>query len=60
MSHKAGHIIVQKLLEIPTLTPAQRATLEEIQNRDQYTLQDRLAVGMITFQVADDLMPEES
>jgi hypothetical protein len=54
MSHKAGHIIVQKLLEIPTLTPEQRSMLEEIQQRDQYTLQDRLAIGMIVFQVADD------
>ena len=54
MSHKAGHIIVQKLLEIPTLTSAQSATLEEIEQRDQYTLQDRLAIGMIVFQVADD------
>ncbi len=54
MSHKAGHIIVPKLLEIPTLTPEQRSTLEEIQQRDQYTLQDRLAIGMIVFQVADD------
>ncbi len=54
MSHKAGHIIVPKLLEISTLTPEQRSTLEEIQQRDQYTLQDRLAIGMIVFQVADD------
>jgi hypothetical protein len=54
VSHKAGHIIVQKLVEIPTLTTDQRATLEEIDQRDQYTLQDRLAIGMIVFQVADD------
>ena len=54
MSHKAGHIIIPKLLEIQTLTLEQRATLEEIQARDQYTFQDRLAIGMITFQVADD------
>jgi hypothetical protein len=54
MSHKAGHIIVLKLLEVPTLTPEQRSTLEEIDQRDAYTLQDRLAIGMIVFQVADD------
>ncbi len=56
MSHKAGHIIVPKLLEIPTLTQEQRETLEVIQQRDQYTLQVRLAIGMITFQVADDVI----
>lgn len=58
MSHKAGHIIIPKLLEIPTLTPEQRATLEDIEARDEYTLQDRLAIGMITFQVADDVIED--
>jgi hypothetical protein len=56
MSHRAGHIIILALKQVPTLTPEQTSKLQEIEQRDQYTLQDRLAIGMITFQVADDVI----
>lgn len=59
MSHKAGHIIVQKLLEIPTLKPAQRAQLQDIEARDQYTWQDRMVVSLVSFQLCDDELPED-
>jgi len=55
MSHKAGHIIVQALKTVPTLTPEQHATLDDIENRNQYTLMDRMAISVIAFQVADDV-----
>lgn len=58
MSHKAGHIIIQSLRTVPTLTQSQRATLDEIEARDQYTLQDRMAIAFISFQLADDALPE--
>lgn len=58
MSHKAGHIIVQSLKTVPTLKPEQRAQLDEIEARDQYTMGDRVALSILTFQLADDPMPE--
>jgi hypothetical protein len=54
MSHKAGHIIVQALKSVPSLTQEQRAQLDNIESRDQYTLQDKMYLSILTFQVADD------
>lgn len=58
MSHKAGHIIVQSLLEVPTLTQEQKSHLEEIQARDEYSVADRIYICALTYQVADDPVPE--
>lgn len=54
MSHKAGHIIIQSLLTVPTLPPTQRTQLEEIEARDQYTMTDRMLISLVAFQVSDD------
>lgn len=54
MSHKAGHIIIQSLLTVPTLQAPQRAQLEDIEERDQYTMSDRMLISLVAFQLADD------
>ena len=54
MSHKSGHIIIQALLNVPTLTPEQCTHLQEIQTRDEYTVSDRIYICALTYQVADD------
>lgn len=54
MSHKAGHIIIQSLVTLPTVTTEQRAKLEEIEARDAYNMQDRLYIGWVAATVADD------
>lgn len=58
MSHKAGHIIVQSLLTVSTITQDQRAHLQEIEGRDQYTIADRMFLCVLTYQVADDLVED--
>lgn len=58
MSHKAGHIIVQALITVPTLSPEQRTHLLEIESRDQYTIADRMFLCVLTYQVADDLIED--
>lgn len=52
MSHKAGHIIVQSLRLMPGLTNGQRARLDEIESRDQFTMSDRLYLAWLTFTLA--------
>lgn len=54
MSHKAGHIIVKALLTVPSLTPEQKAHLEDIEIRDTYTVADRIYICALTYQFADD------
>lgn len=58
MSHKAGHIIVQSLKQVPTLTDEQRQHLDDIEVRDAYTVADRIYICALTYQVADDPVPE--
>lgn len=58
MSHKAGHIIIQSLKAVPTLTTDQVAHLNEIEARDQYTMADRMYLCVLTYQVADDLVED--
>lgn len=53
MSHKSGHIIIQKLKELP-ITEDQRSSLSEIEARDQYTITDRLYLGYVTYVVAPE------
>lgn len=52
MSHKSGHIIIQAIMPLPSVTTEQRKVLEEIERRDQYTLQDRLYLGYVTSKIA--------
>lgn len=52
MSHKSGHIIINAIKPLPAVTPEQRQALEEIEERDEYTLQDRLYLGYIASKVA--------
>lgn len=52
MSHKSGHVIIQAIKPLPAVTPEQRQVLEEIESRDEYTLQDRLYLGYIASKVA--------
>jgi hypothetical protein len=52
VSHKSGHIIIQAIKPLPSVTPEQRRTLEEIEARDEYTFQDRLYLGYIASKVA--------
>lgn len=54
MSHKAGHIIIQSLVTLPTVTHEQRCQLEDIEARNEYTMADRLYIGYIAATVADD------
>lgn len=54
MSHKAGHIIVQSLLTVPTITPEQRTHLQDVEARDEYTVADRIYICALTYAVADD------
>jgi len=54
MSHKAGHIIIQSLLTVPTVTQEQRTHLEEVQARDEYNVSDKIYLCALTYQVADD------
>lgn len=52
MSHKSGHVIINVIKPLPSVTPEQRAVLEDIEERDEYTLQDRLYLGYIASKVA--------
>lgn len=52
MSHKSGHVIIQAIKPLPAVTEEQRTTLEDIEARDEYTLQDRLFLGYIVSTVA--------
>lgn len=52
MSHKSGHVIINVIKPLPAVTPEQRKALEEIEARDEYTLQDRLYLGYIASKVA--------
>lgn len=52
MSHKSGHVIIQAIKPLPSVTPEQRCALDEIEKRDEYTLQDRLYLGYIASKVA--------
>lgn len=54
MSHKAGHIIIESLVTVPTLTQEQKDKLTEIAARDEYTVADRIYLCALTYQVADD------
>jgi hypothetical protein len=54
MSHKAGHIIIESLVTVPTLTQEQKDKLNEIATRDEYTVSDRIYICALTYQVADD------
>jgi hypothetical protein len=54
MSHKSGHIIIQSLKTTPDITPEQISKLEEIEQRDEYTVADRMYLAVLTFQLADD------
>ena len=59
MSHKAGHIIVQSLITVPTLTQEQKNHLSDIELRDEYTVADRIYICALTYQVADDPVSTE-
>lgn len=54
MSHKSGHIIIQALLTVPSLSAEQKAHLEDIELRDVYNVADRIYICALTYQVADD------
>lgn len=59
MSHKSGHIIINAMLPeggapLPTLTPQQQNTLNDIRQRDEYNMADRLTLGYIIGLIADD------
>lgn len=51
MSHKSGHIIIFGLKETGKLTAEQTAAVDEIENRDEYTLTDRAYLAWLTFRV---------
>jgi hypothetical protein len=59
MSHKAGHIIIESLLTVPTITTEQSTHLQEIATRDEYTVSDRIYICALTYQVADDPVANE-
>lgn len=52
MSHKSGHVIIQAIKPLPAVTPEQRQALEEIEARNEYSLQDRLYLGYVVSKVA--------
>lgn len=52
MSHKSGSVIINVIKPLPSVTPEQRAELEAIQARDEYTLQDRLYIGYVASKIA--------
>jgi hypothetical protein len=51
MTHKSGHVIVKSLLSIPDLTPAQRRTLEDLEDRDTYDRMDRMYLAWLTYRL---------
>lgn len=60
MSHKSGGVIISSMLSyqggqpMACLTPQECGDLQDIRNRDEYTLADRLRLAHIVATHADD------
>ncbi len=59
MSHKSGGVIINSMVPeggdpIACLSTEQCEKLNEIRTRDEYSLQDRLYLGMLVASIADD------
>ncbi len=56
MSHKSGHVIIEAIRPLPAVQskPEVLKRLDEIEARDQYTLGDKLYLGVLVSNIADE------
>jgi hypothetical protein len=60
VSHKSGHIIINAMVPedsnppLACLNEEQKNKLNEIRTRDEYSVQDRIYLGMLVASIADD------
>lgn len=57
MSHKAGHIIIKSLSELPQLTPEERIGLmaleHRLEQREELTASERMSLAWLVYRVAN-------
>lgn len=54
MSHKSGHIIIEAIKPLASVSKDELDRLEDIERRDEYTAIDRLYLAYVVGMIADD------
>lgn len=57
MSHKAGHIIINSLIELPQLTAEERigltVLLERMEQKDELSATERMSLAWLVYRVSN-------